>query len=126
MLLGKGADPNARTHLGATPLHIAAATCNLDLLKLLLATPGVEAAARDAKGRTSEDVLCLEGGEEDVEREIREALREAEQSQVSEYSVYICRCKWQLSVPLHSLASACEIGAFAVVLHKVQEFWSTS
>ncbi|CAD7701206.1 unnamed protein product [Ostreobium quekettii] len=83
ILLSKGADPNARTRLGAAPLHIAAATCNLDLLRLLLASSGVDAGARDQKGRTSEDVLCLEGGDEETETEMREALRKVETIQAA-------------------------------------------
>ena len=55
LLLGAGADPNAKSREGGTPLHTAAFTGDLDIAELLLAH-GADPNATDPKGHTPLDV----------------------------------------------------------------------
>ena len=59
-LLAKGAEVNAETDLGATPLDLAAYHGHLDVVKALLAK-GAEVDAKDEYGRTPLDLAALEG-----------------------------------------------------------------
>ncbi|HJW48384.1 MAG TPA: ankyrin repeat domain-containing protein [Candidatus Limnocylindria bacterium] len=55
LLLDAGADPNAKSHEGGTPLHSAAYTGDLEIAELLLAY-GADPSATDPKGHTPLDV----------------------------------------------------------------------
>lgn len=55
MLLDAGADPNAQSESGGTPVHTAAFTGNVDVLKMLLAAGGDPTIA-DKKGKTALDI----------------------------------------------------------------------
>lgn len=55
MLLDAGADPNAKSAGGGTPLHTAAFVGDVEITKLLLAA-GADPLQTDAKGRTALDV----------------------------------------------------------------------
>lgn len=55
MLLERGADPNARSGSGATPLHTAAFTGNVPVVRMLL-TAGADPEIRDDAGKTPLDV----------------------------------------------------------------------
>jgi ankyrin repeat protein len=55
MLLDAGADPNARSASGGTPLHTAAFTGNIPVIDMLLAA-GASPDAADDKGKTPLDV----------------------------------------------------------------------
>ena len=55
LLLDAGADPNAKSLEGATPLHSAAFTGDLEIAELLLAH-GADPNATDPKGKTALDI----------------------------------------------------------------------
>ena len=55
MLLDAGADPNARSASGGTPLHTAAFTGNIPVIQMLLAS-GADTNATDDTGHTPLDV----------------------------------------------------------------------
>lgn len=55
LLLESGADPNAKSHEGGTPLHSAAFTGDLEIAEMLLAY-GADPNATDPKGRTPLDI----------------------------------------------------------------------
>ncbi len=63
LLLDGGADPNARSASGGTPLHTAAFTGSVAVLQLLLAA-GADPSATDAKGQTPLDVARDRGRSE--------------------------------------------------------------
>lgn len=60
MLLDAGADPNARSASGGTPLHTAAFTGDVVLVRTLLGA-GASPVIEDAKGRTSLDLARERG-----------------------------------------------------------------
>jgi uncharacterized protein len=60
MLLAAGADPNARSASGGTPLHTAAFTGDVVLVRTLLAA-GASPVIEDEKGRTSLDLARERG-----------------------------------------------------------------
>ncbi len=55
MLLDAGADPNARSASGGTPLHTAAFTGDLTMVRTLLAA-GASPPVEDERGRTALDL----------------------------------------------------------------------
>jgi ankyrin repeat protein len=55
LLLEAGADPNAKSRQGATPLHTAAYTGDLEIAEMLLAY-GADPSATDAKSLTALDI----------------------------------------------------------------------
>jgi ankyrin repeat protein len=55
LLLDAGADPNAKSREGATPLHSAAFTGDLEIAEMLLAY-GADPSATDAKSLTALDI----------------------------------------------------------------------
>jgi ankyrin repeat protein len=55
LLLEAGADPNAKSHEGGTPLHSAAFTGDLEIAEVLLAY-GADPNATDPKGHTPLDI----------------------------------------------------------------------
>jgi ankyrin repeat protein len=55
MLLAAGADPNARSASGGTPLHTAAFTGDVVMVRLLVAA-GADPSIEDEKGRTPLDL----------------------------------------------------------------------
>jgi ankyrin repeat protein len=64
LLLGKGAEINAKTSGGKTPLHYAAANKNLPLETLdWLIDHGADPSAKDSDGRTPLDYLSKEDRE---------------------------------------------------------------
>ena len=81
-LLELGADVNARTLGGATPLHIAVKNSNPEIVKLLL-TGGADTSV-DYKGRTTfayaEKVASDEGTS--LARQVLEAIQAHQQGQV--------------------------------------------
>jgi ankyrin repeat protein len=54
-VLHAGADPNAKSREGATPLHTAAYTGDLEIAEMLLAY-GADPSATDAKSLTALDI----------------------------------------------------------------------
>jgi ankyrin repeat protein len=63
MLIDAGADPNARSATGGTPLHTAAFTGDVIMVRLLLAA-GASSAVEDERGRTPLDVARERGQSE--------------------------------------------------------------
>lgn len=61
VLLGAGANVNARDARGMTPLHLAAATGQLHTARALL-EGGAQADLRDAQGRTAYDLCSQQDG----------------------------------------------------------------
>lgn len=59
-LIAHGGDPDARTNLGITPLHRAAAFCHADAVRLL-ADMSADATLVDNKGRTAAQRSALSG-----------------------------------------------------------------
>lgn len=57
LLLDAGADPNATTEDGRSPLHNAAAWCDVEMVQLLVAG-GVDLTLTNADGETALDVVC--------------------------------------------------------------------
>ena len=47
-----------RTETGATPLHTAAGTANIDVVNVLLSAPGVNVNSKNEKSKTPFDVAC--------------------------------------------------------------------
>ena len=60
LLLDAGADPNARSRQGGTPLHTAAFTGDRAIVDLLLAHEA-DAGLADAKGRRPADIAAERG-----------------------------------------------------------------
>ena len=63
MLLAAGADPNARSASGGTPLHTAAFTGDVVMVRLLVAA-GADPSIEDEKGRTPLDLARERGHSE--------------------------------------------------------------
>ena len=59
-LLDAGADPNAKSASGGTPLHTAAFTGDGAILDLLLAR-GADASIKNAQGKTAADIARERG-----------------------------------------------------------------
>jgi len=57
-LLMMKANPMLRTETGATPLHTAAGTANIDVVNVLLSAPGVNVNSKNEKSKTPFDVAC--------------------------------------------------------------------
>ena len=74
MLIDAGADPNACSASGGTPLHTASFTGNLAVVEMLLAAGG-DAAARDKKGNTPLD-LARERGHAEAAALLHDAVIE--------------------------------------------------
>ena len=72
LLLDAGADPNARSASGGTPLHTAGFTGNAQVTELLLAA-GADPRAADAKGLTPLD-RARERGHADVAAVLHDAV----------------------------------------------------
>lgn len=66
LLLGRGADPNARQQLDFTPLHTAASRGDIEMAKLLLAH-GASRDARSADGTGVADIARQKGKNEFAE-----------------------------------------------------------
>ena len=60
MLLDKGADPNAKSHSGSTPLHTVGFTGDRASLDLLL-EHGADAAIKNNDGKTAADIARERG-----------------------------------------------------------------
>jgi uncharacterized protein len=75
ILLGAGANPNARQSAGWTPLHAAAHNGDLATAELLL-DAGADAAATNDEGRSVLDLATEKGDEATIDR-IRSALQAA-------------------------------------------------
>lgn len=57
ILINSGADVNARTNGGLTPLHMAASEPeNGQMLELLLTDPSIDTSIRSAAGETAQDI----------------------------------------------------------------------
>ena len=72
MLLAKGADPNARSQSGGTPLHTAAFTGDRTVLDLLLEHGG-DPSIKNEQGKTSAEV-ARERGNPEVARLLEDRL----------------------------------------------------
>lgn len=68
LLLDHGADPNARTHAGNTPLHFAAQNMLVDVVNVLLEY-GADVNSHDVKGYTILDAASRYKEAEDIEEE---------------------------------------------------------
>ncbi len=77
LLLDAGADPNARDHLGMTPLMWATALSDVSVVEALLAH-GADAAAVDENGHTALDTMKTrtDGQREAIVQLIEAAMRE--------------------------------------------------
>ena len=76
ILLAAGANINARDDEGWTPLFFAVYECNIDVVKLLIATPGCEINARNLSGESALTYISTfhNHAEYDVELEIAHVL----------------------------------------------------
>ena len=57
LLLERGADVNARTKVGSTPLHMASSRGALEIVRLLLEY-GADVEAKDDDGQTAIHLVC--------------------------------------------------------------------
>jgi len=75
-LVARGTSPNARGHSGKTPLHVAAALDMVDIVRWLLAQPGIEVDAVSRKsGRTPLHYAASNGREEIVKLLLKKSKR---------------------------------------------------
>ena len=65
-LIQKGADVNAQSKSGITPLMVAAANNNAPMIGLLIES-GADATLKDAQGKTALDIASANGNQEAVQ-----------------------------------------------------------
>lgn len=59
LLIEKGADVNAKTDIGETPLHIAVRYSPLDIVNYLISIPGLDMSIKNSDGRTAMQIASL-------------------------------------------------------------------
>jgi ankyrin repeat protein len=74
ILVDHGAQVNARTRTGETPLHFAAYWGHLNIVNFLLDMEELDTTARDSRGRTAAD-LAFDCGRRNVAAVIQRKVR---------------------------------------------------